>query len=161
VFTPETAGKEPIMSASNRVERITLALGALVLAVAPVAAQDIPPEQWVRRAWTHGTTHAANEVVGARAGMSFSFLPPGPVREIAEVTVLGGPVAELVQIMDLGLVPPPTNDLPPGPIAVRVRLLPPGPIAPARLEVQLLDMTNVTLLDANGAPVALCIPGPQ
>jgi hypothetical protein len=149
------------MSAGTRLLPLTLALGTLALTAAPVAAQDTSPEQWLRRPWTHGTTHAANEVVGARAGMSFSFLPPGPISELPELTVVGGPVAELVQVMDLGLVPPPTNDLPPGPVAVRVRLLPPGPVAPARLEVQLLDMANVTLLDANGAPVALCIPGPQ
>lgn len=154
------------MSAGTRLLPLTLALGTLALTAAPVAAQDTSPEQWLRRPWTPGTTHAANEVVGARAGMSFRFIPPGPPDapspdDMPHLTVLGGPVAELVQIMDLGLIPPPTNDLPPGPIAVRVRLWPPGPTTPARLDVQLLDMTNVSLLDASGAPVALCIPGPQ
>lgn len=138
-----------------------LTLGTLVLAAVPALAQE------PLKPWTLGTTQAANEVVGARSGLRFAFIPPPvpdqppPIGDMPHLTAATGPVEGIVQIADLSLIPPPTNDLPPGPISVRVRLLPPGPVAPARLEVQLLDMANVTLLDANGAPVALCIPGPQ
>jgi hypothetical protein len=139
-----------------------LALAVLGVAAGPAAAQDTAPEHRVVKPWTRGTTHAANEVVGSRSGLDFSFIPPPtndlppPVPDLPELTISGGPVTGLVQIVDLTATPPPVNDLPPGPVAVRVRLLPPGPIAPARLELQILDFSQVTLLGPSGEPLALC-----
>ena len=69
-------------------------------------------------------------------------------------------MSNLLQVIDLQ--PPPVNDLPPGPVAVRVRLLPPGPTAPARLEIQILDTTELTILGPTGDPMAFCLPpGPS
>ena len=141
---------------------VALALAALWVAVPAAAQEDTAPEVGQVKPWTRGTTHAANEVVGNRSGLGFSFLPPPvhdippPVNDMPELTISGGPVAGLVQTVDLSTLPPPTNDLPPGPIAVRARLLPPGPSAPARLEVQILDFSQVTLLGPSGEPLALC-----
>jgi len=59
-------------SRTRSVRRVTLAIGTLLLAAAPyAAAQDTAPQPL--KPWTQGTTQAANEVVGARSGLGFSF----------------------------------------------------------------------------------------
>ena len=152
------------MSISTRhAAGVVFALGFGLLG-APAMAQDETNPHWhirPERPWTQGTTNAANQVIGERSGFDFAFLPPGPVvpgetPTPAVATITAIPVSNLVQIVDFQ--PPPVNDLPPGPIAVRVRLLPPGPIAPARLEIQILDTTELTIVGPTGDPLAFCLP---
>jgi hypothetical protein len=140
---------------------MTMALGTLALAAAPyAAAQDTAPPQETRKPWTQGTTHAANEVVGARSGLAFRFTPP-PVGDIPppnpdfpELTVGASVVAGLVQTVNFA--PPPIGDFPPGPSALRIRLWPPGPISEARLELHILDATSIEIFGPNGERLALC-----
>jgi len=147
----------------RRAAGVLFALG-FVLAGVPALAQDTGPinvHLRPERPWTQGTTHAANEVIGQRSGMDFSFLPPGPVVPGEEpqpgvITVGAIGLGSVAQVFNFQ--PPPVPELPPGPIAIRVRLLPPSPIAPARLEVQILDTTEVTILGPTGEPMAVCLP---
>jgi len=148
---------------TRRAAGVLFALGCGLLGV-PAMAQDQTNPHWhirPERPWTQGTTNAANEVIGERSGLDFAFLPPGPtipgeapIPAVATITAI--PVSNLLQVIDL--VPPPVNDLPPGPTAVRVRLWPPGPTTPARLEIQILDTTELTILGPTGDPMAVCLP---
>jgi len=145
---------------TRRVKTVTMALGTLALATAPyAAAQDTAPPQETRKPWTQGTTHAANEVVGARSGLAFRFQPP-PVNDIPppqpdfpELRVSASVVPGLVQVVNF--LPPPIGDFP-RPTALRIRLWPPGPTSEARLELHILDATSIDLFGPNGVRAALC-----
>lgn len=140
----------------------TLALVALASAMPALSAsaQDTAPSPEPLKPWTGGTTHAANEVIGSRSGLGFSYIPPPtndlppPTNDLPELTVSATSVSGLVQV--LNFVPPPTNDLPPGPVAVRIRLLPPGPTAEPRFELHVLDASAIAIFGPNGQSAALC-----
>lgn len=146
----------------SSLKKVTLAIGTLALAAAPyAAAQDTAPQE-PRKPWTRGTTQAANEVVGARSGLGFRYQPPPvndtppPIPDMPELTVSAVSVSGLVQTLDLSANPPPQPELPPSPIAVRVRLYPPGPTTPARLELHILDATAIEIFGPNGESAYLC-----
>ena len=151
---------------TRRTAGVAFALGLGLLGAPAMAQDETNPNLHLRpeRPWTQGTTHAANEVIGQRSGMDFHFLPPGPIvpgesQTPGVITVDAIGVGTVAQVFRF--IPPPTNDLPPGPIRVQIRLLPPGPITPARVEVQILDDSDVTFLGPTGDPIAFCPVGPS